>query len=41
MLIWEHMAQRNHEDLQMLADLKHFNESKMFHQIDVLGCYGS
>lgn len=41
MLIWEHMAQRNHEDLQMLADLKHFNESEMFHQIDVLGCYGS
>lgn len=32
------MARRNHEDLQTLADLKIFNESKKFHQIDVLGC---
>lgn len=31
MLIWEYMVRRNYEDLQMLVDLKYFNEFKMFY----------
>lgn len=41
MLIWEYMVRRNYEDLQMLVDLKNFNEFKKFYYIDVFGCQGS